>query len=34
LQSGETRIRRAGRQRPKTSREIRSKRLCSNSEDC
>ena len=27
LQSGETRIRRAGRQRPKTSREIRSKRL-------
>ena len=33
LQRGETRIRRAGRQRPKTSREIRSKRLCSNSED-
>ena len=34
LQSGETRIRRAGRQRPKTSRGIRSRRLCSNSEDC
>ena len=34
LQRGQSRIRRGGGQRPKISRQIRSKRLTSNSEDC